>query len=460
MSLLVLVPSLICLFFVLRGRVDTALLYVYLPAVFLLPESFSIRLAHMPEVSIAEIAVIPLGAVALYRLAQRGQPVLMDFLVALFVMSVTVTEVLNEHVTKDGICIAAISFLSMFLPYAIGRTLIEPGLRLATVRRIVILVLLLGLPGIFEWRMGRNLYAPLGKIFGVEKSAAIQMRGGHGRFSTSFGSAEIGGIAIGMIAALNAWLAYLWRTRRWENPGKLFTLLQKYHIAGILLLSYVYLTQSRGPELALIVGYLILQIPRFTNTKLATAVVAILIVLGGIAAYVGFSRYTDVADINAIHDEQQGSAVYRRRMLELYQPILDQGGWLGWGYKSIPHARSLGSLGNGVQSIDNWFLFINLAQGRFGYFLVLLITGESIRTLVVRSWHLKALEDRAFVFSMLAAMAILWIAVYTVYMGDQLPQIAFLLIGWGQSIVPGATMAATTLEDATQPRFVFRRVIC
>jgi hypothetical protein len=452
MSLLVLVPSLICLLLVLRGRVEVALLYVYLPCVLLFPESFSIRLAHLPEVSIAEIAVVPLGIVAVYRLVRKGRPVLMDLLVALFIASVTVSEVLYEHVTKDGMCIAAIAFCSMFLTYAIGRTMIEPNLRLATVRRIVLIALLLGLPGIFEWRMGRNIYAPMGKIFAVETSPSTQLRGGHGRFSAAFTDSEIAGIAIGMIAALNAWLVYIWRTRLWVNPGKLFTALERYHVAGVLLLLYVFFTQSRGPQIALIAGYIILQIPRFKNTKRATWVVAALLLVGAAAAYQSFYQETDAAEAYGIHSEQQGSALYRRRMLELYQPILDQGGWLGWGYKSIPHAQGLGNLGNGVQSVDNEFLYVNLGQGRLGFILLVLIAAESVRTLVVRSFRLDMLEDRAFAVSMLAAMVILWIALSTVYMGDQLPQLAFLLIGWGQSITPGSPPQAPM-------RFFFKRVI-
>src|SRR5258708_39925869 len=139
MSLLVLVPCLICLFFVVRGRPETAFLSVYLPTVILFPQAFSIRLPHLPDISIAELAVIPLGMYAFYRLLQKGQPLLMDFLVGGVLISLTVTEVLNEHVTKDGIFIARLSFTSFFLPYAIGRTMIEPGLRLATVRRLRII---------------------------------------------------------------------------------------------------------------------------------------------------------------------------------------------------------------------------------------------------------------------------------------------------------------------------------
>jgi hypothetical protein len=186
MSPLILVPGLICLLFVLFGSIDMAFLSVYLPTLILLPETYTIRLPHLPELSISEICVIPVGAVALFRLARNGSFVLMDFLVASFLISLTISEVLYEKVTKDGILIAVISFISMFLPYAIGRTMIEPANRMAVVRRVVFFVLLLGVPGVFEWRMGRNLYAPLGKLFDVKMSPFIQLRNGRGRFAAAF----------------------------------------------------------------------------------------------------------------------------------------------------------------------------------------------------------------------------------------------------------------------------------
>jgi hypothetical protein len=456
MSQLILVPGLICLLFVMYGYMDTALLSVYLPTVFLLPETFTIRLPHLPELSISEICAIPLGVVALFRLVRKGSFVPMDFLVTSFLISLTISEVLYEKVTKDGILIAVISFISMFLPYAIGRTMIEPGNRIVVVRRIVLLALLLGVPGFFEWRMGRNLYAPLGNVFGVAMSPTVQLRGGHGRFAASFMKAEMAGIAIAIAAALNAWLAFLWRRRTWQSPGELFTFLEKYHIAEILLVLYVYLTQSRGPEIALIAGYLILQMTRFKNMKVATAVLGVLLALGAAAAYQYFSELTNVADVSNIHDEQ-GSALYRRNMIKLFQPIIEQGGWLGWGYKSFPHV-GLGDLDNGVQSVDNQFLIVELGQGRLGFILIILIAVESVRIPLMRSWCLQSLEDRAFAVSILAALVMLWVVLATVYMGAQLPQISFLLIGWGQSIVPGSTVPVASEELATNPPFHFRRV--
>jgi hypothetical protein len=458
MSQLIFVPGLICLLFVMYDSgwgMDTALLSVYLPTLFLLPHDYSIRLPHLPDLSISQICVIPLGVVALFRLVRRGSFVLMDFLVPAFLISLTISEVLYEKVTKDGIQLAVVSFISMLLPYAIGRTVIEPGNRIVVVRRIVLLVLLLGVPGFFEWRMGRNLYAPVGNFFGVAMSPNIQLRDGRGRMAAAFEDSEIAGTAIAMVFALNAWLAFLWRTRTWQNPDALFIFLEKYHIAEILLVAYVYLTQSRGPKLALIGGYLILQIPRFKNMKVATAVVGVLLALGAVGAHQYFSELTNVAS-NDIQDERQGSALYRRQMLELFKPILEQGGWLGWGYMSYPHAQGLGHLANGVQSVDNQFLYVQLGQGKLGFILFILIAVESVRTPFMRSWRLQSLDDRAFAVCMLAALVMLWIALATVYMGEQMPEVSFLLIGWGQSIIPGSRVASE--EPATQPEFFFRRV--
>ena len=97
-------------------------------------------------------------------------------------------------------------------------------------------------------------------------------------------------------------------------------------------------------------------------------------------------------------------------MNKVYPPIAEKGGWTGYGVLGIPHVQ-------GMKSIDNHYLLVHLAWGRLGYILFVLIVCENIRVLLVRSWQFKALQDRAFVFSMLAAMAVLWSTLLTVYMG-------------------------------------------
>ena len=222
--------------------------------------------------------------------------------------------------------------------------------------------------------------------------------------------------------------------------GKRFAKLEKYHIPELLLLLYIWMAQSRGPMLALAGGFPILQIPRFKNPKLGIVLVTVVLGLGAVGAYEYFTRYTDVSNY-AVTSEQQGSALYRKEMNIAYQSVAEKGGWLGWSAGAVPEV-------GGMKSIDNHFLLVHLMQGELGYILWLLITAESIRTGAMCLWRIQTLNDRAFVCSMLAAFVTLWVTLYTVYMGNQLPQLTFLLLGWGQSMVP----------SGTQSRFSFKRV--
>jgi hypothetical protein len=249
--------------------------------------------------------------------------------------------------------------------------------------------------------------------------------------------------------ALNAWLFYLRKWHSTANLGKQLDWLEKFHIPGLLLLICVFLTQSRGPMLAVGVALLILLIPRFKNRKVAIVMATVLIAVAAVGAYRYFSQYTNISDPGTIVNEQQGSALYRRHMNELYQPIVEQGGWLGWGLLSHPVLP-------GMFSIDNEFLLVHLAYGSSGYILFLLVAAETFRRLFVRSWKLEAREDQAFAIALLGAMAVFWISITTVYMGEQLPQIIFLLIGWSQSIQPVSLEAAP--EEVVRSRFTFKRV--
>lgn len=222
MILLLLVPGLISLFLVLRGRIETAFLSVYLPCLLCLPDDYRLRLPHLPPTSVAEFALIPLGVVGLVRLARSGSLAYMDLLVLLYCASTGLSEVLHSSVLNDGIFAAVDAFISMFLAYVVGRSLIEPSLRLATVRRFVILVLWTGVPGIWEFRMGQSPYGIFGqRILGVTTvPEAVQQRNGLGRMGSVFAGGEPGGIAFAMTFCLNAWLVYLWKAKSRLGLGK------------------------------------------------------------------------------------------------------------------------------------------------------------------------------------------------------------------------------------------------
>jgi O-Antigen ligase len=427
MSFLIIVPGFISLFLVLRGRIDTAFLSVYLPCLLCLSEGYQIRIPHFPPTSAEQFALIPLGVVALYRLIQSGSFALMDLLALLYTASIGLSEILHAPVQNDGIFSAIGAFMSIFLPYVAGRTLIEPNLRLATVRRFVTLVLLDVPPSMYEWRMGQSLWGIFGqRVLGLTTTRMeVQIRSGHGRLGEVFGGSEPGGIAFAMTFCLNAWLVYLRRAKISLDLDDTLTKFEKYHVPGLVLLLAVLLTQARGPLIALVAAYLILQIPRFKNTRIIMIVVAVLFVAGYFAASKHFAALENL-DPTTI-TEQQGSALYRLEMNRVYPAIAEKGGWTGYSALGIPHVE-------GMESIDNHYLLVHLAWGRLAYILCVLIVWENLRVLLVRAWQAEALEDRAFIFSMLAAMTVLWLTLMTVFLGGQLPQISFLLIGWTQSV--------------------------
>jgi hypothetical protein len=55
-------------------------------------------------------------------------------------------------------------------------------------------------------------------------------------------------------------------------------------------------------------------------------------------------------------------------------------------------------------------------------------------------------------------MAVFWISMVTVYMGEQIPQVAFLLIGWSQSVMAGSTQMAGSTKVESTAKFRFARV--
>jgi hypothetical protein len=177
---------------------------------------------------------------------------------------------------------------------------------------------------------------------------------------------------------------------------------------------------------------------------------AVLLLAGGVAAYSYLDRYTSPSD-SGITTEQQASAAYRRLLLENYKPIVEEGGWLGWGIISRPKVH-------GQESIDNEFLLIQLDQGRLGLILFVLIGADTCWRLIKFTWTFKRREDLCFAFSLLAAMAAVWTTIASVYMGEQLPQITFLLIGWSQSLREGSSSQGNALSNPSMSKFSFKRV--
>ncbi len=445
LAIIVLIPFFLSLFYLIKGRFDLAFLNVYLPCLFLLPSYYSFRLPHLPPQSPAEWALFPLGIALL--IARRRWPPLrrMDLWVVLFMVSLGASELLRENSPKDGFSLFANTFLQMFFGYLVGRCLIEPDLRVPTVKRIVLLVLCLTPAVLWEYRMGQNVWMTAGhNIFHFQFGSFVQIREGHARVQACFGHAILAGIIFFIVFLLDASLSDIYKRDKFRL-GPLFSSLERYHVPALFLLLFLLLTRSRGPMIGAAVGYSILQIPKFRNIKIGAALVALLLVIAGVFATSYFNRYASVTDASN-GNEEQSSAAYRRELLVTYKPIIETGGWLGWGMLSFPKVP-------GQPSIDNYYMLIQLSQGKVGLYLFLLIAAEALFDAARSAFTFRARESRYFAFVCVGVLAGLFFSLYTVYLGDQLVQVSFLLIGWSQSL-----QDTGEVELPSEEKYHFKRV--
>ena len=445
----------ISLYYVLRGQREKAFLNVYLPCTILVPYYYSFRIPHFPVLSAGMFALIPIGFSLLLKPKVRWQFKRMDLWVVLFLVSYGLSEVLKEDVPKDGMILFLQNFVEMFLAYVLGRQLIEPALRLDTIKRIIFLFVALTPFALFEFRFGQNPWIMLGqRVFGLNDIVwFVQLRGGTARIATAFGHAILAGICFLVAMALNYYLLQIYNLDK-RVLGKWMSWLQRYRIPFFLLPIFLFLTGSRMPLACGVMVFLFLQIPRFKSIRTGAILICSIIVIGAGSVFLYFQAYTSVSE-DKIKDEAQASAIYRKELLVLYEPILEQGGFLGYGALSHPQVIGLGS-------IDNNYLLIELQQGKFGKYVFYLIELEAVFTLGFFASKFKSKESQYLVFSLLGALIGIFVSLSTVYLGEQVPQVLFLLLGWSQSLqdtrVVGARAGALP-SGMPEPKFRFKRVV-
>jgi hypothetical protein len=355
-SIVFVLPFFFSLGYLLWHRRDLAFLNVYLPCLILLPDYYAFRIPHFPPESAASWALLPLGLSLLFSPIPRLKLRRLDLWVTLYALSFAASELSREPNPKDGAVLLGSYVSTVFLAYIVGRRVIEPSLRVATAQRIILLFVCLTPFIIYEY-VYRNPWIMMASHFHLDITSSVQIRHGSPRVQASFGHAILAGIMFFIVFMLNYFLADLYKRDR-SRLGTITCWLERYHVPALLMLMFLWLTQSRGPMLSAVVGYSILQIPRFRRPKVAAFVVLLLLAIAGSAAYSYLDKYTSVPDDGTL-SEEQGSAIYRRELMKNYEPIVEKGGWLGWGALNVPHVQ-------GQMSIDNGYLLIELAQGKLG----------------------------------------------------------------------------------------------
>jgi hypothetical protein len=471
MELIILLPAVACWVALAKGPIRRAMLNVYLPSVLLLPQYYVERFPHLPPLTFADTAILPLGVALFVKEIRRWRFAWMDVWVLLFAASAGISEGWSQCLadgtwknlfSADGYPVVAFAgngglqffqaLCAMVAPYMLGKLLIEQqgaqgqSARKRVVRRMVVLLTVVAGISIFDFLTGRSIWQMVFRhVFPDQPSVwGVQVRWGFGRAQGPFAHAILAGMVFMMGLIYCLWLrafAPNWGTRRVVSglPLTVRGLVLYAMIGGLLM------TQSRGPwigvGLALVLALLVWKLPLGKATLMFAAV----LVVFSIGAYYYGKRYTDV-DINHARTEEQRNAVYRRELIRTFVPLIEQRPAFGWGITTLPTM-------NGQKSIDNQYLLLAAAQGFTGLTLFLLILAGSL----VRLFRLARLplgsEDRALVFAHLTVLMGLITALTTVYLGEQALLLLFLIVGWIHGMNPAGPAPARVGIRQVELRF-------
>ena len=464
MNLIILLPALACCVALARGSAQKALINVYLPAVLLLPQYFYLRYPHLPPLTFADAAMLPLGAAMVWTQMRRWRWSWMDLWVLLFAASAALSEGLNTLAANGGLQLFA-ELMTVVLPYMAGKLLIEqdvrqegfegqPG-RKMLVRRMVMLLAIVGCVSGYDFAAGSNSWQiafrpffPADQWADVANNWPMQMRWGFGRIAGPYAHAILAGMIFLMGLFYCLWLRRFtpsWGSRRLvegmpvTGRGLVLTAIA----AGLLM------TQSRGPWVGVGLALLFALLARLLPWGKAAVVFALLVTVLAAGAYNYGKQYTE-KELSQASDEEQRDAIYRRDLLRNYTPVIMERKAFGWGISAHPEV-------NGQISIDNEYLMLALTQGFTGLGLFLaVVAGTAARLFRLVGWPLWP-EDRGLVFAHLAILIGLMITLLTVFLGEQTLILFFLIAGWVQAMNP--VVLGEGSGNASTQRFRFNRVM-
>jgi hypothetical protein len=483
LELIILIPAVACWIALAKWPIRKVLLNVYLPTVLLLPQYFVLRFPHLPPLSFADAAILPLGAALWFREMRRWRLDWMDLWVLLFALSVGLSEALStplatgqwrhllsvdrwpvaDHIADGGLQLFE-AICTTVLPYMLGKLLIEKQgpdgvpARKRVVRRLVVLLALVAGASVLDFLTGKSLWQRVFRHFFPDQDLVwgVQSRWGFGRIQGPFAHAILAGMIFLMGLMYCLWLrmyAPNWGRRKVINGLSLT-------VRGVVLFAVVaglLMTQSRGPWVG--VGLALVLAVLMRTFSLRKALVAFLIFLAvfSAGAYYYGRRYTGV-DINHAKTEEQRNAIYRRQLLDSYIPLIKQHKAFGWGITTLPTV-------NGQKSVDNQYLLVAATQGLTGLGLFLLIlAGSGVRLFRLAAMPLPG-EDRTLVLAHLTVLMGLVVSLTTVYLGEQALILLFFVIGWIHGMRPAETGAAAELDTGLEmgktsgPEFRFQKVL-
>jgi hypothetical protein len=427
MSAIILIPAFFSCWIVARRSASAAFFDVWLPCLMLLPLYFNFRPKHFPPVIFTDMAALPIAVVILALYVKEWKWRWMDSFLLVYVALVFIAEYKHTSMAIGGLEVWGATTTCLF-PYVAGRLFLEqPGARAKFLQRFLILLCVVTLLSVWDFAAGTSIFQRFWKHFfpGEIIGWPIQTRWGFGRIAGPYAQSILAGMMflVGLLLATGMrHFAPDWGRRKVIHSLPITTraLVMLLLVAGLLM------TQSRGPVIGALIGLVVIQIARAYRLKRASAVVGIILTVTLFCGYQYIQKYTS-GDVNAPITLEQQNAIYRRELLPAYSKIVHDGGMLGWGASNYPKAT-------GQDSIDNQYLLLLVTQGYAGLAVFLLICTGTLWTLVSMLPVADAPQDRWLLFTLISVFVGLLLTLTTVYLGAQIYQVFFLLVGWVQAL--------------------------
>lgn len=455
MQYVIFLPALLALWVALRSSPQRAFLVVYLPALLLLPDTFRAITPGIPDPNFNQAIALAIAAAMVLRSPGSWKISATDALVLGFAALVGYSEyAATNYADAQNLMFAMLA--SVVLPYIFGKALIEPhGARAATAKIFVLCVFAVVLLSLYEFRFGSNPYiALLGEIFPGQGNWITTFRYGFARIAGPYGHCILAGIVMAAAWRLNRWLEW---GGHWEGRFRFAPWLPwpKATVIRYALLAGSIMTLARGPWLGALAGAIPVMIGRSRKRRQAVLITLSAITLVGIPAAVSFYSYVNVDYMQATSASQE-SAAYRKALVDRYIDIAVDKSLLGWGKNGWPKVP-------GMPSIDNHFMLIALMHGLIAlslFVVIFLWVGARLMRRGLRAPPTAAGRND-FAFALAGIFLAIFVSIGTVYMGEQVLPIFFLLAGWAESYLGRAPDPETGNAPATSPppRHRFKRVI-
>lgn len=449
-------PLLAALIVCLGWGPEIAFLNVYLPSLLLLPQYY--LWTWSGQYSFSDTAILPIAVFFLLQPKQSRQWNSIDYLVIAYVAITTFAEGMNKGYKLGTQNLFVHELGSIIFPYYSAKLIFErPELAIALAKRIALLLTVVAVISVYEFRMGRDLFTHFFEGIFPPNEGTVVFRAGFMRTQGPFGHAIALGVMMAVGFRIARWLE--WRGA-WSERFVAFLPLSKIRICELGIIAGSIMSLSVGPWLGAVCGSLSVAVCRAQQRGRALAALVLIIVVVGLPGYSSFQSYVsvDAAVARATGDRLQEDSIYRHKLIPLYVPIVEEKPAWGWGRNGFPVLE-------GMVSIDNGYLLTALTFGLCALGLILVFFLWAPLRLSLFGLPLPRSDPRTLetytligIFIMLAVTN----ATASVTAGTTEWRFFFLVAGWTATLLNAPAPAAAKVgaaRDRPLPQFGFRRVM-